>query len=96
MTMRRRVEVNLEELDQIHVEQRGARDLEERHEGVLATRPVLVSHSSSRALANHPRNLTDAQLKAVARNPPKPREIKQDDLVAGVRRELRKDGKFVG
>jgi membrane dipeptidase len=32
------------------------------------TKPVLVSHSSSRALANHPRNLTDAQLKAVARN----------------------------
>ena len=34
----------------------------------IATRPVLVSHSSSRAIANHPRNLTDAQLKAVARN----------------------------
>ena len=34
----------------------------------VATRPVLVSHSSSRAIANHPRNLTDAQLKAVARN----------------------------
>jgi len=33
-----------------------------------AKKPVLVSHSSSRALANHPRNLTDAQLKAVARN----------------------------
>ena len=33
-----------------------------------ATRPVLVSHSSSRSLANHPRNLTDAQLKAVAKN----------------------------
>ena len=33
-----------------------------------AERPVLVSHSSSRALTNHPRNLTDAQLKAVARN----------------------------
>lgn len=33
-----------------------------------ATRPVLVSHSSSRSIANHPRNLTDAQLKAVAKN----------------------------
>src|SRR5207245_11248931 len=33
-----------------------------------STRPVLVSHSSSRAIANPPRNLTDAQLKAVARN----------------------------
>ena len=29
---------------------------------------MLVSHSSSRALTNHPRNLTDAQLTAVARN----------------------------
>ena len=33
-----------------------------------AKKPVLVSHSSSRALTNHPRNLTDAQLTAVARN----------------------------
>src|SRR2546426_1449391 len=33
-----------------------------------AKKPVLVSHSSARALTNHPRNLTDAQLKAVARN----------------------------
>jgi len=33
----------------------------------VAEKPVLVSHSSSRALTNHPRNLTDAQLKAVAR-----------------------------
>jgi membrane dipeptidase len=34
----------------------------------VVEKPVLVSHSSSRALTNHPRNLTDAQLKAVARN----------------------------
>ena len=34
----------------------------------VARKPVLVSHSSSRALANHPRNLTDAQLKAIAEN----------------------------
>ena len=31
-------------------------------------RPVLASHSSARALANVPRNMTDAMLKAVARN----------------------------
>ncbi len=31
-------------------------------------RPVLASHSSARALANVPRNLSDAMLKAVARN----------------------------
>jgi len=31
-------------------------------------KPVLASHSSARALANVPRNLTDAMLKAVARN----------------------------
>ena len=34
----------------------------------VAHKPIVVSHSSARALANHPRNLTDAQLKAVARN----------------------------
>jgi hypothetical protein len=37
-----------------------------------------------------------ACLKAVARKPPEPQEIRQDDLVAGIRRELRKEGKFVG
>jgi membrane dipeptidase len=31
-------------------------------------RPVIASHSSARALANVPRNMTDAMLKAVARN----------------------------
>ncbi|HWC75812.1 MAG TPA: dipeptidase [Blastocatellia bacterium] len=30
--------------------------------------PVIASHSSARALANHPRNMTDDMLKAVARN----------------------------
>jgi membrane dipeptidase len=33
-----------------------------------AHRPVLLSHSSSRALANVPRNVTDAMAKAVAKN----------------------------
>ena len=33
-----------------------------------ARRPVLLSHSSSRALANVPRNLTDAMARAVAKN----------------------------
>jgi len=37
-----------------------------------------------------------ACLKAVTRTPPRPQLIEQDDLVAGVRRELRKEGKFVG
>ena len=32
----------------------------------ISTRPIVASHSSSRALCNHPRNLTDAQLKALA------------------------------
>ena len=37
---------------------------------VLATttRPVIASHSSCRALARHPRNLTDDQLRAIAQN----------------------------
>lgn len=30
--------------------------------------PVIASHSSARALADHPRNLTDAQLRALAQN----------------------------
>ena len=33
-----------------------------------AKKPVLLSHSSSRQLANVPRNVTDAMLRAVARN----------------------------
>ena len=33
-----------------------------------STQPVIASHSSARALADHPRNLTDAQLLAVRRN----------------------------
>lgn len=32
------------------------------------TRPVIASHSSCRALCDHPRNLTDAQLRAVKEN----------------------------
>lgn len=34
----------------------------------IATVPVIASHSSSRALAPHPRNLTDDQLREIARN----------------------------
>lgn len=33
----------------------------------LTTKPVIASHSCCRALASHPRNLTDDQLRAVAR-----------------------------
>lgn len=33
-----------------------------------ATKPVILSHSSSRTLTNVPRNVTDAMLRAVARN----------------------------
>lgn len=32
----------------------------------LSAAPIVCSHSSSRALCNHPRNLTDAQLRALA------------------------------
>src|SRR5213595_3081018 len=37
---------------------------------VLATtsRPVIASHSSCRAIARHPRNLSDEQLRALAKN----------------------------
>jgi membrane dipeptidase len=33
-----------------------------------STRPVIASHSSCRVLAHHPRNLSDEQLRAIARN----------------------------
>lgn len=32
----------------------------------ISTQPIIASHSSARALCNHPRNLTDDQLKALA------------------------------
>lgn len=32
----------------------------------ISTQPIVCSHSSSRALCNHPRNLTDEQLRALA------------------------------
>ena len=32
----------------------------------ISTKPIVASHSSSRALCNHPRNLTNTQLKALA------------------------------
>lgn len=32
----------------------------------ISTKPIVASHSSARALCDHPRNLTDAQLKALA------------------------------
>jgi membrane dipeptidase len=32
----------------------------------LARRPIIASHSNSRVLRDHPRNLTDAQIKAIA------------------------------
>ena len=35
---------------------------------VVSRAPVIASHSSSRALANHPRNMTDDMLRALARN----------------------------
>lgn len=34
----------------------------------IAKAPVIASHSSARAVANHPRNLTDEQLKTITRN----------------------------
>src|SRR5881398_1107324 len=34
----------------------------------VTTRPVIASHSACRALARHPRNLSDAQLRDIAKN----------------------------
>jgi membrane dipeptidase len=38
------------------------------HALVVSRAPVIASHSSSRAVANHPRNMTDDMLVALARN----------------------------
>lgn len=38
------------------------------HVDQVATRPYVASHSSCRALQDHPRNLTDEQIRAVARS----------------------------
>lgn len=48
-------------LDMSHLSERGFWDVLE-----LARKPVLAGHSDSRALCDHPRNLTDAQFKALA------------------------------
>ncbi len=48
-------------LDVSHLGERGFWDLLEQTEG-----PVLASHSNVRALCDHPRNLTDEQIKALA------------------------------
>ena len=34
----------------------------------ITTAPVIASHSSCRAIANHPRNMTDDMLRALAKN----------------------------
>lgn len=47
-------------LDVSHVNERGFRDVLE-----CATAPVVASHSCCRALCDHPRNLTDEQLRAL-------------------------------
>ena len=62
--------------------QRGARNEPRRHDGRPLSRrrnefydalevsqlPIVCSHSSARALCDHPRNLTDDQLRALAAN----------------------------
>ena len=50
-------------LDMSHISERGFWDVLE-----IAQKPVLAGHSNSRALCDHPRNLTDAQFSALARS----------------------------
>ncbi len=50
-------------VDVSHISERGFWDVLE-----TATRPVIVSHSNSRTICNHPRNLSDKQIKCLAEN----------------------------
>lgn len=50
-------------VDVSHISERGFWDTLE-----TASRPVIASHSCCRALCDHPRNLTDEQLRALAQN----------------------------
>lgn len=50
-------------VDVSHISDRGFWDVLE-----VAERPILASHSNCRALCDHPRNLTDEQLRALAEN----------------------------
>jgi membrane dipeptidase len=50
-------------VDVSHIAERGFYDTLE-----LSSRPVIASHSCCAALCDHPRNLTDAQLRALAQN----------------------------
>jgi membrane dipeptidase len=50
-------------VDVSHIGEAGFWDVME-----LATRPVIASHSCCKALCDHPRNLTDEQLRAIAEN----------------------------
>lgn len=63
----RRVVARMEELgmavDLAHISTKGFWDVLE-----TASRPVLFSHGNARALADHPRNLTDEQLRGLSRN----------------------------
>src|SRR2546423_10259196 len=64
---RRRVVGRMDELGMLVGVAHGA-DATLRDVPATPTRPVIASHSSCRALAHHPRNLSDEQLRAIARN----------------------------
>jgi membrane dipeptidase len=50
-------------VDVSHISERGFWDVLE-----VAERPVIASHSNSKAVCDHPRNLSDAQIKCIAEN----------------------------
>ncbi|MCZ6676348.1 MAG: dipeptidase [Candidatus Poribacteria bacterium] len=50
-------------VDVSHISERGFWDVME-----IAERPVIASHSNSKAVCDHPRNLSDAQIKRLAEN----------------------------
>ncbi|HAJ38205.1 MAG TPA: peptidase [Chloroflexi bacterium] len=84
-------------LDVSHLSPAGVADVLE-----VSQQPIIASHSNARALCDHPRNLTDAQLEAIAArggvigvtfvdsflNRANPQEASLDDIVANIEHML--------
>lgn len=76
-------------VDVSHISDKAFRDVIE-----LSTKPVIASHSSARAICNHPRNLSDEMLRAIARNEGVVQVCILSDYVKEMPRDARRDSAF--